>query len=199
MLLWPADWLLSSRVELRSFDCFQSLENSPRHRPWWWVPALWIDPLRGFAGAWLLREALGLEFTRWVPVPQMVYVVALSMLALGILCQMLTRRGGRGVLLAPLGFVTGLVLAIVPWSVSLLAIASSALGAFAFRQFSAFFWFGLVAVVLLGLAFEAHGAALGAAGGAFGAPLAIGVVSACALEVPTRHDSPRGPAEPPHR
>lgn len=54
LLLYPADRLLSSLVELRSFDCFQNLDNSPRYRPWWWVPALWIDPLRGFAGTWLL-------------------------------------------------------------------------------------------------------------------------------------------------
>jgi hypothetical protein len=32
LLLYPADRLLSSLVELR--DCFQYPENSPRYRPW---------------------------------------------------------------------------------------------------------------------------------------------------------------------
>ena len=32
LLLYLADRLLSRLVELRSFDCFQNLENSPRYR-----------------------------------------------------------------------------------------------------------------------------------------------------------------------
>ena len=63
LLLLPADRLLSRWVELRSYECFNSLNNSPRHRPWWWVPALWVDPVRAYAGTWLLLRAM--EW-RWV-------------------------------------------------------------------------------------------------------------------------------------
>lgn len=34
-LLYPADRLISSLVELRSVGCFQNLENSPCYRPRW--------------------------------------------------------------------------------------------------------------------------------------------------------------------
>ena len=60
LLVFPADRLLSSLVELGSLDCSQGLENGPRHRPWRWVPALWLDPLRGFPGTLLLPIITGL-------------------------------------------------------------------------------------------------------------------------------------------
>ncbi len=195
LLLFLADRLLSRRVELRSFGCFHSLEDSPRQRPWWWVPALWVDPLRGFVGTLLLREAFALKVTPWVPLPLGASALALSILIAGILCQMVTRRGGRGVLLAPMGFVAGAVLALAPWLVSLLAIATAAVGLFAFRQFHAFFTAGLMAIALLGVALGADAAWIGAATGAFALPLAAGLATGSALELPTRN--PSGPARSP--
>lgn len=62
-------------VELRSFDCFQNLENSP-HRPWWWVPVLWLDPLRGFFGTILVqRGAAGITEVTWSLIPKPEYAL----------------------------------------------------------------------------------------------------------------------------
>lgn len=189
LLLFPADRLLSSAIELRSFDCFQSLENSPRFRPWWWVPVLWLDPFRAFAGTWLLREGLGLKTGPWDPVPVGPYVLALAILIAGGACQTFTRRGDRGVLLAPIGYVAGMVCALTPWSVSLLAIVSAALGLFAFRKFHAFFAFGLSAVALLGFALGAEVAWIAPAIGVFALPIVAGLVTGSTLEIPTRNAS----------
>lgn len=189
LLLFPADRLMSSAIELRSFDCFQSLENSPRFRPWWWVPVLWLDPIRAFAGTWLLLEGLALKTGPWDPVPVGPYVLVLAVLIAGGAWQTFTRRGDRGVLLAPVGYVAGVVCALTPWSVSLLAIVSAALGLFAFRKFHAFFAFGSGAVALLGFALGAELAWIAPAVGVFALPIVAGLVTASTLEIPTRNAS----------
>lgn len=196
LLIFPADRLLSRVVELRSFDCFQTLENSPRHRPWWWVPALWLDPVRGFAGAWLLQHAFGLASVTWAAAPKAEYASFVALLGLGVLCQTFTRRGDRGVLLAPIGFVAGIVVALTPWPVSLIGLVTAALGLFALRQFHVFFAFGLAAVALLGFVLGAAPMWLGPAVGALALPIVAGLVTGSTLEVPTRNDS--CPVPPPN-
>jgi hypothetical protein len=189
LLLFPADRLLSSLVELRSFDCFQNLENSPRYRPWWWVPALWLDPVRGFAGTWLLQQALGVASSTWHTAPKTEYAGLLVLVGLGVLCQTFTRRGDQGVLLAPMGFVAGIVIALIPWPVSVIGLITAALGLFAFRQFHAFFAFGFAAVAILGLVLGTDVMWLGPAVGAFALPIAAGLVTGSSLEMPTRNAS----------
>jgi hypothetical protein len=193
LLLVPADRLLSSLVELRSFDGFQSLEDSPRHRPWWWVPALWLDPFRGFFGAMLLRQSLALPLRPSEQTPVAAYGLALVVLALGCVGQTFTRRGDRGVLLAPMGYIAGVVCALTPWSVAIIANATATLGLFALRQFHAFFAFGLVAVGLLGFALGADVVWIVPAIGAFALPLVAGFVTGSTLELPTRNASEPGP------
>ena len=194
LLLYPADRLLSARVELRSFDCFQSLEHNRRYRPWWWVPLLWIDPFRGFLGTVLLKHACAMSATPWAAAPRWAYVLLMAIFALGVLCQTFTRRGDRDVMLAPIGFVCGLVVALVPWPVSLIGIVTAALGLFAFRQFHAFFAFGLVAICLLGLVLDAEMMWIGPGIGVFALPVVVGLITNSTLELPARNSS--GPLVP---
>jgi hypothetical protein len=196
LLLFPADRLLTSRVELRSFERFRSLEDSPRHRPWWWVPALWLDPLRGFFGAFLLRESLEVALLPWEFLPPTQYAWVVVLLALGIVCQTFTARGEKGVMLAPMGFVAGVVVALLPWSVSLPVLVLAALGLFGLRQFHAFFSFGLAALVLFGVVFRAEFAWLALAAGALALPIVAGFLAGSSMELPTR-DSSRPSALPP--
>ena len=189
LLLFPADRLLSARVELRSFDCFQGLGNSPRYRPWWWVPALWLDPLRGFLGTLLLRHAMEMTSVTWTLTPKLAYSLAVGIVALGVLCQTFTRRGDKGVLLAPIGYVGGVVAALMPWSVALLGLITAGLGLFAFRQFHVFFLFGLAAVAVLGFVLGAREMWIGPAVGAFALPIVAGLVTSSTLELPTRDGS----------
>lgn len=197
LLLYPADRLMSSLVELRNFDRFRSLENSPRYRPWWWVPALWLDPLRGFCGTFLLRESLGVTLVPWEQVPAVGYAWVVGLLMLGVVCQVFTIRGDQGVMLAPMGYVAGVVAALTPWPVSIPALVLSMLGLFALRQFGAFFFFGLVAVALLGFLFRVEFAWVAPAAGAFALPLGLGVLSGSSLELPTRDASRPGTPPPP--
>jgi hypothetical protein len=193
LLLYPADRLLSSLVELRSFDCFQNLENSPRYRPWWWVPVLWLDPLRGFLGTILVQRAAGITGVTWDLTPKPEYALFVAVIAVGVLCQTITRRGDAGVLLAPIGFVAGAVTALAPLAVALIGIVTAALGLFAFRQLHAFFAFGLMAVGLLGLVLGAGMMWIAPAVGVLSLPIVAGLVTGSTLEISTRNGSGRPP------
>jgi hypothetical protein len=188
LLLFPAEWLLSSMVQLRSLDRFQSLQNSPRDRPWWWVPALWLDPLRAFAGAYLLRAALGAPVDDWASTPKLEYSVVVAAVGVGVLCQMFTRRDPEAVL-APIGFVAGLVAALTPWQVAAIGVTMAVTAMLAFRRFHAFFTIGLCAVGALGFVLKAEVAWLVPALAALALPFAVSALSGRALEIPTRRDS----------
>lgn len=195
LLLFPADRLLSSLVQLRSFDCFQSLENSSRFRPWWWVPSLWLDPVRSFAGTWLLQRAFGVETNTWLEVSKPGYVGVVAILGVGVLGQMFTRRADKGVLLAPMGYVAGILVALTSWPVSILGLVSAVLGLFACRQFHGFFSFGAAGVALIGFVLRSDPLWIAPAAGAFALPIIAGFLTSSTLEVPTRSASPASPAK----
>lgn len=193
LLLWfPADRLLSSSVRLRSLETFTTLERSPQRLPWWCVPALWLDPIRAFGGTLLLEQALALDLTdaRWALLPKASYSIVNAVLAIAVLIQMFTRRREE-VMLAPIGFVGGVVAALVAWPVALIAFSMAIAGVFAFRQFHAFFWIGFVMVALLGFLLRSEIAWLATGLGVLALPLAATLVTGRTLELPTR-----GPAKP---
>ncbi|HVU35319.1 MAG TPA: hypothetical protein VHE61_17920 [Opitutaceae bacterium] len=191
LLLVPADRLFSPQVELRSFDCFRRPGSSEAHRPWWWVPALWLDPWRAFFGASLLRRGLALQSNHWDLVPKSAYVVFLAVVGVAIVAQTFSRRADHGVLMAPIGFVSGITAALAPWPVAVIGVITAFLGLFAFRQFHAYFGFGLVAIGVLGFILEASMTWIGPAVGAFALPLVAGLVTNCTLEFPVRNASGR--------
>ena len=187
LLLIPADRLLSAHVELRSFDCFRRLGGS--FRPWWWVPALWLDPLRAFGGVFLLRQSLTLNTPYWSYVDVSAYALMLAIIGVAILAQIFTRRADRGVLLAPIGFVGGIAIGLTPWSVGVIGIVAALLGLFAFRQFYAFFAFGVIAIPLLGFVLDAPPMWILPAACAFALPVVASVVTSSTLEFPVRDSS----------
>lgn len=198
LLLFPADRLLARTVELRSFNCFNTLENSPRFRPWWWVPSLWLDPFRGFLGTLLLQHGCGLGSTDWAAAPKPAYALFVAILVVGVLSQTYTRRS-PGVLLAPLGFVAGVVAALLPWPVALLGLATATMGLFAFRQFPAFFACGLAVIPALGFGLGAEAMWTLPACALFPLPILAGFVTGSTLEVPTRDASGTAAREHPPR
>lgn len=186
LLVIPADRLLSAHIELRSFDCFRRLSGGRPFRPWWWVPALWLDPLRAFAGTWLLRSSLPLRFIEWELIAKPEYSLLLAILAFAVIAQTFTRRADHGVLLAPVGFVSGIAAALTPWPVALIGVVTAFVGLFAFRQFHAFFGFGLVATALLGVILDGPMMWILPASGAFALPVMAGLVTSSTLEFPVR-------------
>ena len=200
LLLWPADWLLSKRVELRSIDSFRSLNHAPRYRPWWWVPALWLDPMRAFAGSWLLQRALNAGSLENDFVFSGAYVLLLSILAAGMAVQLFTRRES-GVLLAPLGYTVGMAMSLTTWSVVLVATLVAVTALLALRAFPAFFAGGLVITALVGLVFQVGIAGLVPAVMVFALPLLVSGLTRRVMELPCRSNAPKIPAKhlPPRR
>lgn len=190
LLLFPADRLLSSTVVLRSFESFRTLEDSPRHRPWWWVPVLWIDPIRGLVGTLLVKQALAIVSEEWALVPLAAYWSMTVILGLAVLAQIFTRRD-RDVLLAPIGFVAGVVAALIPWPVAGIAFPLAFAGLFGFRSFHAFFSVGLAAIAIIGFALRAKVAWVAPAVGVLSLPIIAGFLARATLELPTRN-----PADP---
>lgn len=188
LLLFPADRLLSANVQLRTFESFRSLENSPRHRPWWWVPALWLDPVRGFVGTLLLKASLALAPAEWTLRQEPTYWLLVGLLGTAVLCQSFTRRDPE-VLLAPMGFVGGIVLALMPLAVALIGLGTAVMSLFAFRRFHAFFTVGLAMIALLGTLLDTRFMWLAPAGLVLIVPLALGAIAGRTLELPTRNDS----------
>ncbi len=185
LLLFPADRLLSAQVRLRTFESFRNLSTEATFRPWWWVPALWLDPLRGFAGVWLLQRALALGSAEWNLVPKPAYGLLLGLVLLSGYAQTFTKRDDE-VMLAPVGFVAGVIVAFLPGLVATLALVMAAIGLFAFRGFHAFFSGGLVAVTVIGLGLGAPFWWVAPAAGVCALPILGGVLSRRTLEIPTR-------------
>ena len=186
LLLIPADVLLSAKVELRTLESFRTLENSPRRRPWWWVPVLWIDPLRAWAGAWLLRQGLGLAGGEWDLTPATEYGLLLAILVAAVIGQTLTRRGDE-MLIAPVGFAVGVVVALTSWSVVLFAMALAVSAALALRQLHVFFSVGALTVCGFGLAAKQEAAWVLPATAMLLLPLAAAVTAGRSLALPSRH------------
>lgn len=191
LLLFPADKMFSVHVELRSFDCLSGLGRRNRRCQWWSLAGLWLDPLRGFAGAWLLIHAFDLAATSWNLMPKVGFAMAVSILVLAALSQTFTRRDS-GVLLAPIGFVCGTAIALVPGYTPLFGLAMALVAMFGFRQFNAFFLVGTLAFPLFGFVFQAQVGMICAATMMFLLPLLAGMLTGSELEIPWRYSGGSG-------
>ena len=195
LLLFPAEFLLSKHVKLRSFETFTSLENSPRSRPWWWVPVLFVDPLRGFGGAWLVKNGLGITVFsgKFFHLPAQWAMAAV--LILSVFVQMFTRRDDEA-LLAPIGFLAGAVALLLPLPVALISYAMAIAAIFGLRAFAAFFIAAMIMIPLLGVPFRGNLIWLGIAAIVMGLPVLTSVVSGRTLELPTLSDPNKAKLSP---
>lgn len=113
------------------------------------MPWLWLDPLRAFAGGWLLRNAWLLDSPLpgiWKHFP---LAATLLVLALALGAQMHTRSETH-TLMAPVGYCAGLVFALLPPQVAVLVVALAGVCLMAFRGWWAFFFFGAAAAAGFG-------------------------------------------------
>ena len=186
LLLWfPTSAMLSKKVQLRAWETFQSLHSSTSPRPWWWVPALWIDPVRAAVGAYLLRESLALNDAYLQLVTEGPYAVMLGVLLVGVILQLWSSRE-EGVMLAPMGFVAGVIGVMVPWPVAVAGLVLAVTGVFAFRNFASFFLGGLLGVGVLGGLLRMEIYWLLPAMGVIAIPLVANLVTGRTMEIPAR-------------
>lgn len=185
LLLFPADLLLASTVSLRTVDSFQNLENSPSGRPWWWVPALWLDPFRAFGGLWLVKAGLaaGGVSIAWLHGRNPAYWGLVAGLAVAVTLQGYTRRE-PDVQLAPIGFVGGIVAVLLPWPAAVLSLVLAVAALFALRSYFAFFVTGLIAVPIFGFVLKAEIPSLIPAIIVLGLPVLLCLTRGATMEIP---------------
>lgn len=181
LLLWPGDRLMASEVELLSFDRMGNRSEAINRRRW--VYLRWLDPIRGFGGAFLLKISLPLTTDLWSYLPGMEYGVFVAVLGLGMISQLFTGRE-EGVLLAPVGYAVGILFVLVPWPAAAVAVISGITSLFAFRQIAAFFGFTAMVVGLVGMLFETPIIWLLPAVGALLIPVIAGLMTGRTLEIP---------------
>jgi len=186
LLLVPGDLLMSPRIELLSFDRAGNRSSAINRQRWVYVR--WMEPVRGFGGAYLLQISLPLTTDLWDYLPGGAYGLFLGLLIAGVVAQLITRRA-EGALLAPIGYVMGVVFALVPWPLAMVGLVSGITSIFAFRQLHAFFGFSAATVGLVGLLFESPVVWLVPAVGLLFMPLLAGLMTGRALEMPVPADT----------
>lgn len=150
LVFFPMDAVLPKRLKFRDFDHLDFGEDSScRSIEAWWLPSLWLDPLRAFAGAWLLRNAWVVEESLTGPGRHVPWVASALILAGALGVQMHTRRG-QDMMFAPIGYVIGLWFGLLVAPVAGLAMVIGVGCVVAFRSWSAFFVFGAIGVGVIG-------------------------------------------------
>lgn len=185
LLLFPGDRLMSPQVELLNFDRASHRSRSPKCSRW--VYSRWLEPLRSFGGAFVLKVSLPLTTDLWHYVPQTEYSLFVGVLFLGMILQLFTRRE-EDALLAPIGYVVGLMFAIVPWPVALVGLIAGITSLFAFRQLQGFFGMAAVVVVAIGLLLEAPVIWMLPIVGVLLVPVIAGLTTGRTLEMPVPRD-----------
>lgn len=186
LLLFPGDWLLGNRVELLNFDRAGNRSASINRRRWVYVR--WLEPLRGFGGAFALKVSLPLTTDLWRYLPGPAYALFIAILAAGMIAQLPTSRE-EGALLAPVGYAAGVLFVLLPWPLAAVGLVGGVTSLFAFRQLNAFFGFTAVVVGFVGLLFKISAIWLIPAVGLLLIPVVASLLTGRTLEMPLPADT----------
>lgn len=97
----------------------------------------------------------------------------------------------EGALLAPVGYMAGMLFALLPWPMATVGLVSGITGLFAFRQLHGFFGFTAAVVGLVGLLFEYSPMWLIPAVLLLFVPVFAGLLTGRSLEMPLPADTKR--------
>lgn len=148
LLFYPVEVLLPKSFYLKDLSYLEFSETGANKRAPWSFPALWSDGLRSFLGAFLLRSAWAVEPSAgWLH--RVPYVMSFCILALSLVVQMHTKRTNDR-FLAPVSYVAGLWLALLPLPVALVTVMAAGVCMVAFRSLGAFFFCGAATVAGFG-------------------------------------------------
>ncbi len=122
--------------------------DDPRRRRWWKMPLVWIDPVRGFATAYYLVQAFP-KPPRGSGLSIFPVLTALAVSSLICLAVQMSGRKNMGETISPTGFLSGMLLLILPYNVSIPVLIVAACTVIAVRSYAA----GYVAAALVCLIF----------------------------------------------
>lgn len=148
VLFYPLDTLLGAHVRLHDYEHMRN-GSGAAWRAWLRQPWFWMDPVRAFAGGWMVRHAWTMESSLpglWKHLPLIGTILTLG---LALVAQMHTRRD-RDTLFAPIGYTAGLLFVLLPPQVAILVVALSGACLMAFRGWSAFFLCGAIGAGVFG-------------------------------------------------
>lgn len=127
-------------------------EDGQRRRRWWKLPLVWIDPFRGFVVGSFLSTAF-----RAVPkatfLQAQIPVLALLACLMLVLAVQTKGRPFERESLSPAGFMAGLMLALLPFTVAAGAIIVGAATAVALQRYSYGYWAATLITAGIGFAF----------------------------------------------
>lgn len=140
VLLLPLDRLLPAYMKCRTSDALTDPAAKHRRGWWRWQPELWLDVLRVGGAVWFVAMALEAETVtaRWIGTG-----VLGAILAVGACLQMPTRRE-HDCVLAPVTYVFGAMLALLPVGAALAVFTLAVAAMLAFRSYNAFFLCGVL-------------------------------------------------------
>lgn len=153
--LFPGKYLRGSEYRHFEFDQLSRrlADKNKRRRRWWKMPAVWIEPVRGYAAVFLLSLGLSLEPDSMEKTAKfLVLVLPLLILTVGVTIQC-TSDEDRTKMVTPIGYLSGLILCLLPLEVALPAMVLGASSAIAFRRWAAGHLLGGVAATIIGYFF----------------------------------------------
>ncbi|MFH1499965.1 MAG: hypothetical protein ABII82_19310 [Verrucomicrobiota bacterium] len=114
------------------------------------MPAVWIEPVRGYAAAFLISQGFSLD-PEVVDKTTKFMVVFLPLLILAIgLCIQCSGDRDRTKLVSPIGYLAGMLLGWLPLAVGVLVVIVGASSAIAFRRWAAGHLLGGAATLIIG-------------------------------------------------
>ncbi|HTJ78187.1 MAG TPA: hypothetical protein VL357_04260 [Rariglobus sp.] len=137
-LFIPLEIFLPGNIRLKELAYIDFLDATVYRRGPWRLPIVWVDGIRSYLGALLLCNAWEIE-----PIAgtwgYILPVACLFVLTLSITVQMHTRYN-KGHFLAPVIYVVGVWLALMPLPLAMVAVAAGGVCMVAFRSLTAFFF-----------------------------------------------------------
>jgi len=140
LLFYPLDRLLPAYMKCRTSDALTDPAAKHRRKWWLWQPELWLDVLRVSVATWGVDLAIEPKMAgmRWAATVTIGLIVAV-----GVCFQIPTRREEHSVL-APLTYLLGVMLALLPLTAAVALFVLAMASMLAFRSFIAFFLTGIL-------------------------------------------------------
>lgn len=184
LLFFPMETWIRGEFRMRDYESVRN-DKSKGRRSWWRQPEIQLDPLRAFAGAWLIKHSWSIDplvTGVWSLLP---IVATCAICAMATIVQMHSRQYDDA-FFAPIGFVAGVICALLPPQVAVLVVASSIAYMMAFRGWASFFVCGAATTAIFGYMILKRDFWMIGSVGVMATPLILSFFTGRRLFLPTR-------------